>query len=111
MTIHRHSKIEKVIRNGKVAVLYSPGFGAGWYSRHGNKALLFHPTLVELVEQDRRDEITNELLESITGEESVGLLGVRQLQIEWLNKGQRFGIDDYDGAECIVVDDPRDLRA
>jgi hypothetical protein len=24
--------MEKVIRDGKVAVLYSPGYGAGWYS-------------------------------------------------------------------------------
>jgi len=42
--------MEKVIRDGKVAVLISQGWGAGWYSWHrDNQELLFHPKLVEMV--------------------------------------------------------------
>ena len=33
--------MNKVIRDGKVAVLYSPGYGAGWYSWNWN-----HPECV-----------------------------------------------------------------
>ena len=32
--------MEKVIRNGQVAVLYSPGFGAGWYSWNEKKRIV-----------------------------------------------------------------------
>ena len=49
--------MEKVIRDGKVAVLISQGWGAGWYSWHrDNQQLLFHPKLVEMVEQNRKNE-------------------------------------------------------
>ena len=50
--------MEKVIRNGQVAVLYSAGFGAGWYSWNDKKELLFHPKLVEMVENNKQSEIT-----------------------------------------------------
>lgn len=44
-------ELQKVIRDSKVAVLYSPGFGAGWYSWNTkHPQLLFHPKLVEMVE-------------------------------------------------------------
>jgi len=53
--------MKKVIRDGKVAVLISHGFGAGWYSWNTEyQQLLFHPKLVEMVEQNRNDEIDDE---------------------------------------------------
>ncbi len=52
--------MEKVIRNGMVAVLVSPGYGAGWYSWNDHKELLFHPKIVEMVEKRRTEEITQE---------------------------------------------------
>jgi hypothetical protein len=50
--------MKKVIKDGKVAVLYSPGFGAGWYSWHKTEELLYHPKLVEMVENNQHKEIT-----------------------------------------------------
>lgn len=53
--------MEKVIRDGHVAVLYSPGYGAGWFTWNENhKELLFHPKLVEMVEQKRSSEINED---------------------------------------------------
>ena len=50
--------MEKVIRNNEVAVLISHGFGAGWYSWNSeHQELLYHPKLVEMVEQNRANEI------------------------------------------------------
>ena len=42
--------VTKVIRDGKVAVLYSPGFGAGWstWNSH-NPDLLFDSIIVDFV--------------------------------------------------------------
>lgn len=42
--------MEKVIRDGKVAVLYSEGFGAGWSTwNEGMNELVFHPKIVNMV--------------------------------------------------------------
>lgn len=57
--------MQKVIRNGKVAVLYSPDYGAGWYTWHNKEELVFHPVLVELVEADKQEEITEELCQKL----------------------------------------------
>ena len=52
--------MNKVIENGFVAVLYSPGYGAGWstwnYEDGLNETLLFHPALVEMVRNNKQNE-------------------------------------------------------
>lgn len=101
--------MKKVIRDGKVAVLVSPGHGGGFYSwndfRPNAKAMLFHPKLVELVEQDRRDEITMTLVAGILGLKGdnvyISMGGVRQLEVEWVPVGTAFKIEEYDGYETL----------
>ena len=93
--------MEKVIRNGKVAVLYSPGFGAGWYSWNERKELLFHPKLVEMVENNRQSEITQQWVEENLGIDNVYCGGADDLQIKWLDEGTAFIINEYDGSESI----------
>jgi len=97
---------EKVIRNGKVAVLYSPGFGAGWYSWHHEPALLFDPEVVTLVEAGRREDVVA-LVEKKYGDEHY-LGGSEDLQIEWLPQGTRFEIHEYDGDESVRILSPDD---
>ena len=95
--------MDKVIRDGKVAVLTSPGDGAGWYTWNTYKELLFHPRLVELVELKRRDEITSELVQEITGIEGVYTGGAEQLIITWLPEGTAFRVEEYDGSETLIL--------
>ena len=60
--------MNKVVENGQVAVLYSPGFGAGWYTWNEARfedesdalELVFDPTIVSLVRQRRSEEHTSE---------------------------------------------------
>lgn len=92
----------KVERDGKVAVLYSPGYGAGWHSWGAPDAAVFHPRIVELVEADRRDEITDELCNELFGEDFY-TGGAKKLEIEWLRVGCQFEIEEYDGNESIHV--------
>jgi hypothetical protein len=50
----------------KVAVLVSAGYGAGWSTwatDEYREAYLFHPKLVQMVEEGRQDEITSEWME------------------------------------------------
>ena len=53
--------MEKVKRNGMVAVLYSPDYGAGWFTWNSDvEECIFHPEIVKMVEENRQAEITNE---------------------------------------------------
>jgi hypothetical protein len=98
--------MDKVVRDGKVAVLYSPGFGAGWYTWNVDvKQCLFHPKIVELIEQNKRHEITDELCESLFCVDSFFSGGADSLRIEWLPEGTRFFINEYDGSESIETVD------
>ena len=61
--------VEKVIKNGKVAVLFSSGFGAGWVtwnlgnvSKERIQEILFHPKLVELVNKRNTTEKVKQAL-------------------------------------------------
>lgn len=100
--------MEKVIRDGKVAVLYSPGYGAGWSTWCCNddliETLLFHPLIVEKVESGHENEITTEWLVQQFGKEfeAVYCGGAGQLEIEWLPKGTAFRIEEYDGFETVI---------
>ena len=94
--------MEKVIRNNEVAVLISHGFGAGWYSwNNDHQELLYHPKLVEMVEQNRANEIDDDWVEENLGIENVYCGGAEDLQIHWLPVGTAFEVDEYDGAESL----------
>ena len=96
--------MNKVIRDGKVAVLYSPGYGAGWSTWTSSKKrdiALFHPKLVEMVESGKRLEITDEWAQKNLGI-SLCTLGNDQLEIEWIEQGSSFHVNEYDGSESII---------
>jgi hypothetical protein len=101
--------MEKVIRDGKVAVLYSPGYGAGWYSWHGILDAIFHPKLVELVENGRRSEITQEWITENLNLEHIYTGGAIGLEIAWIPEGTRFQITEYDGSESVILEEDLNL--
>ena len=93
--------MNKLIRDGKVAVLVSPGYGAGWYSWHGNEELLYDPSIVEWIEQGDLDKINTYLELKYPNDTSLGL---SDLEVTWVPAGVRFRIDEYDGAESLVLE-------
>jgi hypothetical protein len=107
--------MEKVIRDGYVAVLISTGYGAGWSTWHGHKELIFHPKLVELIEsgQHNRDNISTLLIELLGKKEAeeIYLGGVEELSVEWLPEGIKFKIEEYDGSEYIITENDLDMIA
>ena len=98
--------MEKVIRDDKVAVLYSPGYGAGWFTWHNREELLYHPKLIEMVEHGQQMLITTELCMELLGETDEDCItycgGAEDLEIVWIPVGAKFQIDEYDGSESIV---------
>ena len=94
---------EKHIVNGKVAILYSPGFGAGWSTwAYGDSeqamamdrdlVLAFLnggvDALVKITEQKYPDNYTG---------------GAEDLEVAWLPEGTRFEIQAYDGSETLIT--------
>ena len=105
--------MEKVIRDGKVAVVLSAGYGAGWGSwNYGvHEVIMFHPKIVQMVEEGREMELTEEWLEKELGLKDVYTGGREGLYIEWVPEGTKFRIDEYDGAERIITIDDLDMVA
>jgi hypothetical protein len=110
--------MEKVIRDGQVAVLISSGWGAGWSTWHygsNREILIFHPKLVELVESGQHNVYTisavlNELLDKEEAE-GIYLGGVMDLSITWIPEGTKFKIEEYDGSEYVITDKMLNLTA
>lgn len=101
--------MEKFIRDGKVAVLYSPGFGAGWSTWiHSDDPTMrersvFDPELVEAVLSGDSEKITRVAEKNFPDEYSGGL---RDIEVWWADPGTAFTIEEYDGSESIrTLDD------
>ena len=99
--------MNKVIRDGKVAVLVSRGYGAGWSTWTDEiETYLFHPKLVQMVEEERHSEITTEWMEQELGLDVSYTGGTDGLEIQWVPVGTKFVIDEYDGHESLrTIDD------
>jgi hypothetical protein len=99
--------MDKVIRDGKVAVLVSRGYGAGWSTWTDEvETYLFHPKLVQMVEEERHSEITTEWMEQELGLDVSYTGGTDGLEIEWVPVGTKFVIHEYDGHESLkTIDD------
>jgi len=98
--------MRKLIKNGKVAVLYSPEFGAGWYTwNQDHPELLFDPAIVKLVEKKQYDELATYVELKYPG---IYTGGLHDLQVEWIKEGSLFRVVEYDGCESIEVNDDID---
>ena len=91
--------MNKLSEDGKVAVLYSPGFGAGWYTwNYDTPEILFDPAIVKFVENKKWAEldtyVTLKYPEIFKG-------GMTDLEVEWIPEGTLFKVNEYDGSESI----------
>ena len=92
--------MNKLVRDGKVAVLVSPDYGAGWYSWHRIEELLYDPSIVLWLEAKELDKIEHYLTLKYPNEYFGGL---DDLTVEWIDQGTEFRIDEFDGAESIEL--------
>ena len=93
--------MKKLIQDGKVAVLVSPGFGAGWYSWHHIEELIYDPSIVEWVKEGAVGKILT-YMELKYPDAYCG--GVENLTVHWVPAGAKFRIDEYDGSESLVLE-------
>jgi hypothetical protein len=93
--------MQKLIRDGQVAVLVSPGYGAGWYTWHYKEELLYDPSIVQWLEANELDKI-KAYLQLRYPDEYTG--GLEDLEVNWVPVGERFRVEEYDGAENLVLE-------
>lgn len=98
----------RVIRDGQVAVLYAPGYGAGWSTWNDDTDdgmeyfLLFDPTLVKMVLQNEHDRVPS-YVESVYPDAYTS--AARQLCVKWVPQGCSFRVTEYDGFECVQLEE------
>ena len=116
--------MSKVIKDGEVAVLYSPGYGAGWstWNHEYTPEILFDPVLVDLAEQNVKlfwekhgrkayyedyelfPEIEEKMIQHCAEKYPGAFLGgIDELAVKWLPVGTEFRIHEYDGNESVEV--------
>lgn len=94
---------EKHIVGGKVAVLYSPGFGAGWstWALDGNEeAMAMDRDLVEAFLTGGVNAVVK-VAEEKYPDNYTG--GADDLKVAWLPVGTQFKIRGYDGSETLIT--------
>ena len=95
--------MQKKTVDGLVAVLYSPDFGAGWFTWHNIAELLFDPKVVDMVLEKTSAETIELYCKTVYGDHYYG--GASELEVAWVPPGTEFVIEDYDGNESITFKD------
>lgn len=103
---------DKVIRTdtGEVAVLVSPGFGAGFVTwNYDNKLTPYCPPAVIAVLLNKRELITSEALAEYYDDPNddyyYSTHGAGDLIVQWLKPDTAFRIEEYDGNESLRTSD------
>jgi hypothetical protein len=105
---------DRYIRDGQVAVLVSPGFGAGWSTwceSDDRKAVTFDPWIVDILLSDqynRKEKIDRIYAHCAVKYPDMYMGGVSDLTVEWIPQGTLFRITEYDGSETIELKEAED---
>lgn len=99
----------KVIRDNKVAIAISEGFGDGWTT--WNEVSPAEPKVIEMIEKGKQTDIDTEWCERELGLKNQYCGGAHNLDIVWVPLGAKFSIKEYDGAESIYIDSELDWEA
>lgn len=98
-----------VSNNGKVAILYSPGYGAGWYSwnqQYGEKILkdtrIIKYRFAKILYWSDYPEY-NDFMRYIGFENPPYSGGFTNIEICFIPQGKMFRINEYDGSESIEI--------
>lgn len=96
--------MDRVIKDGMVAVLVSRGYGAGFHTWNDIPNLCFCPYIVNHILNGTRDEIKEVEINkfyNLAEDIYISTSGLEDLVIEWIPQGTHFTIDEYDGNESI----------
>ena len=87
-------------KDGKTAVLVSPGFGAG-FSTWNEPEMAVDFDLVEAFLSGDMNRFEYIVVEKYG--ENMYLGGMKDLMVVWVDEGKKFRIDEYDGNERVEI--------
>lgn len=97
--------MQKVERDGKVAVLVSPGYGAGWSTwasdTEAAQEMMFSKEIIEAILGGLREEALARKAKEVFPDEYCG--GVTDCVVKWVEKGAVLLITEYDGYEKLEI--------
>lgn len=95
--------MEKIERDGEVAVLYSPGFGAGWstWANDDQKAALCMDA--RIVGPFLAGDLAGAVAAAKAMFPDLNTGGAYDLKVTWIEKGKKFEVEEYDGSESVHV--------
>lgn len=98
-------KYQKLLQDDHIGVLYSPGYGAGWWTWNRQyTGLLFDADIVLAVLDKDFDRIpwlvNNRYPDAYLG-------GMEDLVVRWVPVGAKFEILEYDGSESLHLADEK----
>ena len=112
--------MKMIDEEGKVGILYSPGWGAGWSTWGAPDEAISDYKLVKMVvdrnsntsgeEFDSRTMEINKYVEEKWGEE-VYVGGTEDLTVSWVPEGTKYRIDEHDGSEYLLTEEDLYLEA
>lgn len=84
--------------NNKIGVIISSGYGVGW-STWGDSDMALDQELAQAISDKEPEEKISHIANKNWPEEYMG--GLDDCYVEWIDKGVRFKITEYDGFESI----------
>jgi hypothetical protein len=94
--------MEKYIKDGKVAVLISTNFGAGWFTWNRDyPEILFDAEIVTEVLNGYFGNV--ERIKQIVERKYPQIYAgaIEELNVAWVDAGEKFIVEEYDGSESI----------
>ena len=97
--------MEKYIKDGKVAVLISTGYGSGWSTCNPEyPALKYDPEIVaKVLENPEKLDVLSiyDIVERKYPNMYTG--GIQNVCVKWVDIGEKFMITEYDGFESLSL--------
>lgn len=93
----------RYLKDGKIAVLISPGYEAGWSTWNSQYAeeFLFDVEIAAMLDRGESYEVILKKAEEKWPDSYC--CGLDQLKIVWVDPGTTFQIDEYDGSESLCT--------
>ena len=106
----KEMNMNKLEKDGKVAVMISPGFGAGWstWNSEFRDTLLFDAEIAQAVIDGDKAKAAQLAMEKCPGLYAGGAGGAGGLMVEWIDKGSAFEVEEHDGSESLHIIGSRD---
>ena len=82
----------------QIGIIYSPGYGAGW-STWGDSDQALDQELAQAIENNEPYEKIEEIAKHNWPEAYLG--GLSDCQVEWVDAGTQFIVEEYDGSESL----------